>query len=74
MDQDMSTGEIYGIKMMDDDGVTLVNRQWRSSDSKARWISFEVPQGHHIIGVHGSDDGAGINSLGFAIAGLPSLS
>ena len=32
-----------------------------------RWKHFRVPPGHQLIGVHGSDDGTFIKSLGFTV-------
>ena len=73
IDQDERNGDILGLKMLDSKGVPLIDRQWRAKLSQARWLSFQVPPGYHIIGLHGSDDGAAIKSLGFAIAGHPTL-
>jgi len=72
--QNQKSGMIYGLRIVDDRGETLVDENWNKFSSISTYLPdsnverhFKVPPGHDIIGCHGSTDGQYIRSLGFII-------
>ncbi len=58
-----SNENIYGLRMLNDEGEYLLNENWYESEDSV-WKHFHIPDGQEIIGLHGSADDEYIRSLG----------